>query len=115
MPQTESAVMWGGCQAVERVTVATALHEEIGASGWTGGVQTAEHCLGQFRTANERTCQARTQPQLVAPDTPPSFKPRQVTCWIMSHPSQLASGDAASLALLLDTSLRANSRCWPRA
>jgi transposase len=86
------------------VTSAAALHEEIRARGWTGGVQTVERYLRQFRTADGRDRQARAQPQLTAPDTPALPRPRQVTRWIMTHPDHLASDDAASLARLLDAS-----------
>jgi transposase len=86
------------------VTSAAALHEEIRARGWTGGVLTVERYLRQFRTADGRDRQARAQPQLTAPDTPALPKPRQVTRWIMTHPDHLASDDAASLARLLDAS-----------
>jgi transposase len=80
------------------------LHEEIRARGWTGGILTVERYLRQFRTADGRDRQARAQPRLAAPDTPPLPKPRQVTRWIMTRPDHLASGDAAALARLLDAS-----------
>jgi transposase len=83
------------------VTSAAALHEEIRARGWTGGVLTVERYLRQFRTADGRD---RAQPQLTAPDTPPPPRPRQVTRWIMTRPDHLASDQAASLARLLDAS-----------
>jgi transposase len=86
------------------VTSAAALHQEISARGWNGGILTVERYLRQFRTADGRDRQARTQPQLTAPDTPPPPKPRQITRWIMTHPGHLASDDAASLARLLDAS-----------
>jgi transposase len=88
------------------VTSAAALHEEIRARGWAGGVLTVERYLRQFRTADGRDRQARTRPQLTAPAAPPPPKPRQVTRWIMTHPDHLASGDAANLARLLDASPR---------
>jgi transposase len=86
------------------ITSAAALHEEIRARGWKGGVLTVERYLRQFRTADGRDRQARAKPQLTAPDTPPAPKPRQVTRWIMTHPDHLASGYAATLARLLDAS-----------
>jgi transposase len=85
------------------ITSAAALHEEIRARGWTGGVLTVERYLRQFRTADGRDRQARAKPQFTAPSAPPP-KPRQITRWIMTHPDHLASGDAASLARLLDAS-----------
>jgi transposase len=85
-------------------TSAAALHEEIRARGWKGGILTAGRYLRQFRTADGRDRQARTQPQLTAPATPPAPKPRQVTRWIMTHPDHLASDDAACLARLLEAS-----------
>jgi len=86
------------------ITSAAALHEEIRARGWKGDVQAVERYLRQFRTADGRNRQARAQPQLTAPNTPPPPKPRQVTRWIMTHPDHLASDDAAALARLLDAS-----------
>jgi transposase len=86
------------------ITSGAALHEEIRARGWTGGMLTVERYLRQFRTADGRTRQARAQPQLTAPDTPALPKPRQVTRWIMTRPDHLASDDAAQLARLLDAS-----------
>jgi len=86
------------------VTSAAALHEEIRARGWAGNVQAVGRYLRQFRTADGRDRQARAEPQLSAPDTPPRPKPRQVTRWIMTRPDHLASADAANLARLLDTS-----------
>jgi len=86
------------------ITSAAALHEEIRARGWDGGILTVQRYLRQFRTADGRDRQARAQPQLTAPDTPPAPKPRQVTRWIMTHPDHLASDDAADLARLLDAS-----------
>jgi len=88
------------------ITSAAALHEEIRARGWTGGILTVERYLRQFRTADGRDRRARAQPQLTAPSAPPPPKPRQVTRWIMTHPDHLASGDAANLARLLDASPR---------
>jgi transposase len=86
------------------ITSAAALHEEIRARGWTGGILTVERYLRQFRTADGRDRRARAQPQLTAPSAPPPPKPRQVTRWIMTHPDHLASDDAANLARLLDAS-----------
>ena len=86
------------------ITSAAALHEEIRARGWTGGILTVERYLRQFRTADGRDRQARAQSQLTAPSAPPPPKPRQVTRWIMTHPDHLASGDAANLTRLLDAS-----------
>jgi transposase len=86
------------------ITSAAALHEEIRARGWQGGLLTVERYLRQFRTADGRDRQARAQPQLTAPSAPPPPKPRQLTRWIMTHPDHLASGDAANLARLLDAS-----------
>jgi hypothetical protein len=88
------------------ITSAAALHEEIRARGWAGNVQAVERYLRQFRTADGRNRQARTQPQLTAPAAPPPPRPRQVTRWIMTHPDHLASDDAANLARLLDASPR---------
>ena len=88
----------------EGITSAAALHEEIRARGWQGGVLTVERYLRQFRTADGRDRQARAEPQLTAPAAPPLPKPRQVTRWIMTRPDHLASGDAADLARLLDAS-----------
>ena len=88
------------------ITSAAALHEEIRARGWTGGILAVERYLRQFRTADGRDRQARARPQLTAPDAPPPPKPRQVTRWIMTHPDHLASDDAANLARLLDASPR---------
>jgi transposase len=88
------------------ITSAAALHEEIRARGWAGNVQAVERYLRQFRTADGRNRQARTQPQLTAPAAPPPPKPRQVTRWIMTHPDHLTSDDAANLARLLDASPR---------
>jgi transposase len=86
------------------ITSAAALHEEIRARGWTGGILTVERYLRQFRTADGRDRQARAHPQLTAPSAPAPPKPRQVTRWIMTHPDHLASDDAADLARLLDAS-----------
>jgi transposase len=86
------------------ITSAAALHEEIRARGWKGGILTVERYLRQFRTADGRDRQARAKIQLTAPDTPALPKPRQVTRWIMTHPDHLASNDAASLTRLLDAS-----------
>ena len=86
------------------ITSAAALHQEIRARGWEGGILTVERYLRQFRTADGRDRQARAQPQLTAPSAPPLPKPRQVTRWIMTHPDHLASDDAADLARLLDAS-----------
>jgi transposase len=86
------------------ITSAAALHEEIRARGWTGGILAVERYLRQFRTADGRDRQARAQPQLTAPSAPAPPKPRQVTRWIMTHPDHLASDDAADLARLLDAS-----------
>ena len=88
------------------ITSAAALHEEIRARGWTGGILAVERYLRQFRTADGRDRQARVKPQRTAPDTPARPKPRQVTRWIMTHPDHLASDDAANLARLLDASPR---------
>jgi transposase len=88
------------------ITSAAALHEEIQARGWTGGILAVERYLRQFRTADGRDRQARARPQLTAPSAPPPPKPRQVTRWIMTHPDHLASDDAADLARLLDASPR---------
>jgi transposase len=86
------------------ITSAAALHEEIRARGWEGGILAVERYLRQFRTADGRDRQARARPQLTAPSAPPPPKPRQLTRWIMTHPDHLASHDAANLARLLDTS-----------
>jgi transposase len=82
------------------ITSAAALHEEIRARGWTGGVLTAGRYLRQFRTADGRDRQARAQPPLTAPSAPAPPKPRQVTRWIMTHPDHLASDDATAPARL---------------
>jgi Transposase len=81
-----------------------ALHEEIRARGWNGGILTVERYLRQFRTADGRDRQARAQPQLTAPSAAPPPKPRQVTRWIMTYPDHLAGDDAANLTRLLDAS-----------
>jgi transposase len=86
------------------MTSAAALHEEIRARGWEGGILAVERYLRQFRTADGRDRQARAQPQLTAPSAPAPPKPRHVTRWIMTHPDHLASDDAANLARLLDAS-----------
>jgi len=86
------------------ITSAAALHEEIRARGWDGGILTVQRYLRQFRTADGRDRQARAQPQRTAPSAPAPPKPRQVTRWIMTHPDHLASDDAANLARLLDAS-----------
>ena len=86
------------------ITSAAALHEEIRAHGWEGGILTVERYLRQFRTADGRDRQARARPQLTAPSAPAPPKPRRVTRWIMTHPDHLASDDAADLARLLDAS-----------
>lgn len=86
------------------ITSAAALHEEIRARGWTGGVLTAGRYLRQFRTADGRDRQARAKPQLAAPAVPALPKPRKVTRWIMTRPGHLPAADAASLARLLDAS-----------
>ena len=88
----------------EGCTSAAALHEEIRARGWNGGILTVQRYLCQFRTTDGRTRQARAKPQLTAPGTPPLPKPRRVTRWIMTHPGHLASDDAANLAGLLAAS-----------
>ena len=88
------------------ITSAAALHEEIRARGWEGGILTVERYLRQFRTADGRDRQGRAQPQLTAPSAPPLPKPRHVTRWIMTHPDHLAGDDAANLARLLDGSPR---------
>jgi len=85
------------------ITCAAALHAEISARGWQGGLLTVERYLRQFRTADGRDRQAKAKPQLTAPDTP-APKPRHVTRWIMTHPGHLASHDAENLARLLDAS-----------
>lgn len=85
-------------------TCAAALHAEIRARGWTGGVAAVERYLRQFRTADGRDRQARAKPQLAAPAVPALPKPRKVTRWIMTRPGHLPAGDAASLARLLDAS-----------
>jgi hypothetical protein len=86
------------------ITSAAALHEEIRAHGWEGGILTVERYLRQFRTADGRDRQARARPQLTAPSAPAPPKPRHVTRWIMTHPDHLASDDAADLARLMDAS-----------
>ena len=86
------------------ITSAAALHEEIRARGWDGGILTVERYLRQFRTADGRDRQARAKTQVTAPSAPPPPRPRQVTRWIMTHPDHLASDDAANLARLLDAS-----------
>jgi transposase len=86
------------------ITSAAALHAEIRARGWNGGILTVERYLRQFRTADGRDRQARARPQLTAPSASAPPKPRQVTRWIMTHPDHLASDDAADLARLLNAS-----------
>jgi hypothetical protein len=68
------------------ITSAAALHEEIRARGWKGGILTGERYLRQFRAADGRNRQARTQSQLTAPAAPAPPKPRQITSWIMTAP-----------------------------
>jgi transposase len=86
------------------ITSAAVLHEEIRARGWKGDILAVSRYLRQFRTADGRDRQARTQPQLTAPAAPPAPKPRQVTRWIMTRPDHLADDDAAQLARLLGAS-----------
>jgi transposase len=86
------------------ITSAAALHAEIRARGWEGGILTVERYLRQFRTADGRDRQGRARPQLPAPSAPAPPKPRQVTRWIMTHPDHLAGDDAANLARLLAAS-----------
>jgi transposase len=86
------------------ITSAAALHEEIRAHGWEGGILAVERYLRQFRTADGRDRQAHARPQLTAPSAPAPPKPRHVTRWIMTHPDHLASDDAANLARLTDAS-----------
>ena len=84
------------------ITSADVLQEEIRARGWKGDILTVSRYLRQFRTADGRNRQARTQPQLTAPVTPPAPKPRQIVRWIMTRPDHLTSDDAANLTRLLD-------------
>jgi len=91
------------------ITSATALHAEIRARGWKGGILTAERYLRQFRTADGRDRQARAQPQLTAPSAPAPPKPRQVTRWIMTRPDHLAS-DAPPASPAAGCQPRAGSR-----
>jgi transposase len=50
------------------ITSATALHQEIQARGWTGGILTVERYLRQFRTATAGT--ARPAPSPSSPHRP---------------------------------------------
>src|SRR5260370_2338448 len=80
------------------ITSAAALHEEIRARGWKGDVQAVERYLRQFRTADGRNRQARAQPPLTAPNTPPPPKPRHRTRWIITHPHPPARDHPAAPA-----------------
>jgi transposase len=82
------------------ITNAAALHEEIRARGWTGGILAVERYLRQFRTADGRDRQARTRPQLTAPTTPPPPGTRQITSWLLRRPDTLTDDEHAQLAAL---------------
>jgi transposase len=82
------------------ITNAAALHEEIRARGWTGGILAVERYLRQFRTADGRDRQARARPQLTAPTTPPPPKTRQITSWLLRRPETLTDDEHAQLAAI---------------
>jgi transposase len=82
------------------ITNAAALHEEIRARGWTGGIVTVERYLRQFRTADGRNRQARARPQLTAPATPPPPKTRQITSWLLRRPETLTDDEQAQLTAI---------------
>jgi transposase len=82
------------------ITNAAALHEEIRARGWTGGIQAVERYLRQFRTADGRDRQARARPQLTAPSAPPPPKTRQITSWLLRRPENLTPGEQARLTAI---------------
>jgi transposase len=84
----------------EGITNAAALHEEIRARGWTGGIVTVERYLRQFRTADGRDRQARAQPQLTAPTAPPPPRTRQITSWLLRRPETLTADEQAQLAAI---------------
>jgi transposase len=84
----------------EGITNAAALHEEIRARGWTGGIVTVERYLRQFRTADGRDRQARAHPQLTAPTAPPPPKTRQITSWLLRRPETLTDDEQAQLAAI---------------
>ena len=82
------------------ITNAAALHEEIRARGWTGGIQAVERYLRQFRTADGRDRQARARPQLTAPSAPAPPKTRQITSWLLRRPETLTDDEHAQLAAI---------------
>ena len=84
----------------EGITNAAALHEEIRARGWTGGIVTVERYLRQFRTADGRDRQARARPQLTAPTAPPPPRTRQITSWLLRRPETLTGDEQAQLAAI---------------
>ena len=84
----------------EGITNAAALHEEIRARGWTGGMQAVERYLRQFRTADGRDRHARARPQLTAPSAPPPPKTRQITSWLLRRPDTLTADEHAQLAAI---------------
>ena len=72
-------------------TDATALWRELRARGYPGGYSLVRDYLARFRG---------TAVMPAPPPGPP--KPRAVTSWIMSKPGTLASGEQASLEVILD-------------
>ena len=82
------------------ITNAAALHEEIRARGWTGHLNAVQRYLRQFRTADGRDRQARAQPQLTAPATPPPPKTRQITSWLLRRPETLTDDEHTQLAAI---------------
>ena len=81
------------------ITNAAALHEEIRARGWTGGIQAVERYLRQFRTADGRDRQARARPR-TAPSAPAPPKTRQITSWLLRRPETLTDDEHAQLAAI---------------
>lgn len=69
---------------------ASALHRELQALGWRGGISTVERYVNRLRE--------RTDPPPATP-TPP--KPRKVTGWIMSDPEHLSAGSTVALKEIL--------------
>jgi transposase len=82
----------------EGIASAAALHAELAAQGWTGGVQAVERYVRQFRTADGRTRAGRTS--RLAPPAPHVPKTRQITGWLLSRPASLNTADQAKLAAI---------------
>jgi transposase len=88
----------------EGATNAVALHAELQARGWKGGVQAVRRYLHQFRGETPspfRPDNAHAGPALSAAGP---VKPRHLVRWIMTRPDHLTSSDAARLANILDRS-----------